>query len=287
MDPLHHKEFCFSSDGAYVAVGSWRLGSKDKPEVCVIRVSDGQVFPLENVSYDFGGGRLCIDPEPRRLFAASCLRTAISAYDDFDSSCEVWRRRDLKGAGHIAYDPFDDSLYCWIGKRTVVLDATRGTERAIYRNLTEFFFARESKYAVFNSTKVELKNRTAGTSIDIPSQSENVLWVAFTASAIVISWVAGPVTSHELATGRHLWTYRPEGDHAYRGGVCSDNESVWVVEQSYKKENDRPGQRIRLLENSGNVSHETWAALGHSFEIAPYMDKVIRMDASIHDLKSL
>ena len=287
MQALNHKEFCFSSDGAYVAIGSWQLGSKDKPEVCVKRVTDGHVFPLNNVTYDFGGRRLCIDPEPRRLFAGSCSRTGISAYDDFDSTCEIWRRRDLKGIGHIDYDPFDDSLYCWFSKRAVVLDATKGTERAIYRKLTEFFFGRDPKYAVFNSTKVELKNRAAGTSIEIPSQSENILRVAFTASAVVMSWVAGPVTSHELATGKLLWMYKPEGDHAYCVEVGSDYESVWVVEQPYKKEKDRPGQRIRLLDNSGNVSHETWAALGHSFEIAPYMDKVIRMDASIQDLKSL
>jgi hypothetical protein len=30
-----------------------------------------------------------------------------------------------------------------------------------------------------------------------------------------------------------------------------------------------------------------WTVLGHSFEIAPYMDKVIRMDTSIQDIRAL
>src|SRR5262245_27380058 len=41
LELARHKEFCFSRDGAYVAVGTWELGSNSKPEVCVIRVADG------------------------------------------------------------------------------------------------------------------------------------------------------------------------------------------------------------------------------------------------------
>jgi hypothetical protein len=40
LDLARHKEFRFSRDGAYVAVGIWQ--SNTKPEVCAIRVADGK-----------------------------------------------------------------------------------------------------------------------------------------------------------------------------------------------------------------------------------------------------
>ena len=50
LDLSRHKEFRFSRNGAYVAVGTWQLGSNTKPEVCVIRVADGKRFDLAEVS---------------------------------------------------------------------------------------------------------------------------------------------------------------------------------------------------------------------------------------------
>jgi len=71
LDLARHKEFRFSTDGAYVAVGISHLGPDAKPAVCVVRVSDGKRFDLARVSYDFGGYRLDIDPAARVLFSGA------------------------------------------------------------------------------------------------------------------------------------------------------------------------------------------------------------------------
>ena len=127
LDLTRHKEFCFSRDGAYVAVGTWKMGSDTKPEVCVIRVGDGKRFDLSEVSYDFGGLRLEIDPETRTLFSGAYYVTGIAAYD-FESGAVRWSRRDVKKVGVLAYDAFENVLYCLCRQRSVVLTASHGTE---------------------------------------------------------------------------------------------------------------------------------------------------------------
>jgi hypothetical protein len=81
------------------------------------------------------------------------------------------------------------------------------------------------------------------------------------------------VTAHDLASGQLLWTYKPEGTHVYAIAVASDNASVWVAEQPY---DEPPWHRLRLLSPVGEVTREFRCALGHSFEIAPYSDSVVR-----------
>jgi enterochelin esterase-like enzyme len=50
LDLARHTKFRFSRDGAYVAVGICQLGGNAKPEVRVIRVSDGKRFDLAEVA---------------------------------------------------------------------------------------------------------------------------------------------------------------------------------------------------------------------------------------------
>jgi hypothetical protein len=283
LDLARHKEFRFSRDGAYVAVGIWQLGSKAKPEVCVIRVSDGKRFDLTEVSYDCGGRRLDIDPETCTLFSGAYHRTGIAAYD-FEYGSVVWERRDLKQLGRLAYDAFEGVLYCLCERRSVLLTASTGKERAYYRGLNDVFFAKNANFAVFAAAEVKLQNRATWTAHALPKATSSILRVAFTASAAVLSWVAGPVTAYDLEQGQLLWTYKPEGDHAYAIAPASDDASVWVAEQAYK---EPPWQRLRLLSPAGEVKQEFRCALGHSFEIAPYCDSVIRGDLIVKPIRAL
>ena len=272
LDLARHKEFRFSCDGAYVAVGICQLGDNAKPEVCVIRVSDGKRFHLAEVLYDYGGRRLEIDPELRTLFSGA-YRTGIAAYD-FESGTTMWDRRDLKQLGELAYDAFEGVLYCLCERRTVLLTVSAGKERAYHsRGLSDVFFGRNANLAVFDAGKVNLRNRATKAELLLPKATGNILRVAFTESAVVLSWVAGPVTAYDLENGQLVWKYQPDGTHAFSLAPASDNASVWVAEQPGYKE--QPWHRVRQLSPDGEVKHEVRCALGHSFEIAPYSDSVI------------
>ena len=274
LDLARHKEFLFSRDGAYVAVGICKLGDNTKPEVCVIRVSDSKRFDLPDVSYDYGGRRLEIDPETRMLFSGAYYKTGIAAYD-FESGTTVWERRDLKQLGELAYDAFEGVVYCLCERRTVLLTKTAGKERAYHtRGLKDVFFGKDPNLAVFHAAQTKLLNRAAKTEHVLPKATGNILRVAFTQTAAVITWVAGPVIAYALESGRLLWTYKPDGTHAYSLAVASDNASVWVAEQPGYQE--QPWHRVRLLSSSGEIKQEVRCALGHSFEIAPYSDSAIR-----------
>jgi hypothetical protein len=108
----------------------------------------------------------------------------------------------------------------------------------------------------------------------LPKATGKILQAAFTESAAVLTGVGGPVTAYDLESGRLLWQYQPDGAHAYSLAVASDNRSVWVAEQPGY--NEQPWHRVRLLSSAGQTKQEVRCALGHSFEIAPYADSVIR-----------
>ena len=62
--------------------------------------------------------------------------------------------------------------------------------------------------------------------------------------------------------------------HTFYDRPASDNASVWVAEQpGYTAQ---PWHRVRLLSSAGEIKQEVPCALGHSFEIVPYCDSVIR-----------
>ncbi|MFO1092199.1 MAG: hypothetical protein U0992_02655 [Planctomycetaceae bacterium] len=273
LDLGRHKEFRFSRDGAYVAVGICQLGSRSRAEVCVIRVGDGKRFDLPEVAYDFGGRRLDIDPESLTLFSGAYARMGIAAYD-FESGTVAWHRRDLKTLGALTYDAFEGVLYCLCERRTVVLTASNGKEHAYYRELNDVFVSSDSKFAVFDAAEVKLQNRATQSVHVLPRSTGDILRVAFTGSAAVLSWVSGPVTAYDLESGQLLWSYKPDGTHAYSLAPASDNASVWVAEQPGFKE--QPWHRARLLSSAGEIKQEVRCALGHSFAIAPYCDSVIR-----------
>jgi hypothetical protein len=153
-----------------------------------------------------------------------------------------------------------------------LLTASSGKERAYRRGRNDVFFGRDATLAVFDAAQVKLQNRAAKTEHVLPKVARNVLRVAFTASAPVLSWVRGPLTSYGLESGQLLWTYRPDGTHAYSVAVASDNAPLWVAEQPGYKE--QPWHRVRLLSSAGEIKQEVRCALGHSFEIAPYSDSV-------------
>ena len=167
----------------------------------------------------------------RTLFSDAYYRTGVAAYD-FESGTTVWERRDLKQLGELAYDAFEGVLYCLCERRNVMLTKSAGKERAYHsRGLKDVFFGRDSNLAVFDATQVKLVNRASKTEHVLPKATGNILRVAFTESAAVLTWVAGPVTAYSLDSGQLIWTYQPDGTHAYSLAVASDNASVWVAEQ--------------------------------------------------------
>jgi hypothetical protein len=228
---------------------------------------------------------LDIDPESRTLFSGAYYRTGIAAYD-FESGTTLWHRRDLKQLGELTYDSFEGVLYCVCERRTVLLTASAGKERAYHpRGLDSVFFGRNANLAVLDAAKVKLQNRATKTEHLLPKATGNVLRVAFTETAAVLSWVGGPVTAHSLESGQVLWSYQPDGTHAYSLAVASDCASVWVAEQPGYAE--QPWHRIRLLSSAGEIKQEVRCALGHSFEIAPYVDSVIRGNLVVTPIAAL
>lgn len=282
LDLARHKEFRFSRDGAYVAVGIWQ--SNTKPEVCVIRVADGKRLTLAGVSYDFWGWRLDLDPESRTLFSGAYHTTGIAAYH-LETGATIWERRDLKKLGVLRYDAFDDTVYCFCERRTVLLTASGGKERGHYRALNDVFFGRDPSVAIFDAREVKLQNRNTKTERVLARATENILTVAFTNAAAVLSWVGGPVVAYDLASGQLLWTYQPEGPHAYSIAPASDNTSIWVAEQPGYEE--PPWHRVRLLSTTGKIGQEVRCALGHSFALAPYSDSVIRGNLALTPIAAL
>lgn len=281
-DPNDHKEFRFSADGAFVAAGLWQRDHNAKAQVCVFRVLDGKLFDIADVTYDYGSRRLEINSDSRLLFSGAYHRTGIAAYD-IETGEMVWERPDLRKLGELAYDPLECVLYCQLESRTVVLNASNGREHAYYRTLKDVFFGRDPRFAVFDLKEIELRNR-ATKATHLLERRTDILQVAFTNSAAVLSWVGGPVTAHDLATGREIWIYQPEGTHAYSIAPASDNESVWVAEQPYK---EPPFQRVRRLSSAGEITAEVRCALGHSFALGPYTDSVVRGDLKLTRNESL
>jgi outer membrane protein assembly factor BamB len=259
------------------------LGANANPEVCIIRASDGKRFDIAEVSYDYGGQRLDIDPESHTLFTGAYHRTGVAAYD-IESGTPLWERRDIKKLGEIAYDAVEGILYCLCERRAVLLTASTGKEYAYYRNLNDVFFGGNVGWAVFDVGEVQLLNRATEEVRILPKATGNILTVAFTESAAVLSWVGGPVTAHDLASGQLVWNYEPEGTHAYAIAPASDNASVWVAEQPYKQP---PWHRLRRLSSAGELQQEVRCALGHSFEIAPYADSVIRGNLALTPIGEL
>ncbi|MFT3879573.1 MAG: hypothetical protein QM703_07930 [Gemmatales bacterium] len=214
LDLGRHKGFRFSRDGTYVAVGIDQFGKNEKPEVCVLRVSDGKRFNITNASYDFGSYRLEVNSATRILYSGASRKTGIAAYD-FESDCIVWDRRDLKQLAQLSYDAYEDVLYCLCEKHTVVLNASNGKEHAYFRNLDDVFFGRNPAFAVFNGKEVKLENRSTKKVHILPRTTGGILQASFTDSAAVLSWVSGPVTAYDLESGLLLWTYTPDGEQAH------------------------------------------------------------------------
>ena len=160
-----------------------------------------------------------------------------------------------------------------------MLTARNGDDHAIYRELEDFYFSKDPKFAVFVSEDVKLEDRVAETACTLPRFNSIVLEVAFTLAAVVVSWFGGPVTAHHTETGELLWKYATEGVHAYDLAPSSDKRSVWVAEQPPHQE--PPGQRLRLISSDGLVKREIRCVLGHSFAIVPYHDEVIRANLSV------
>jgi hypothetical protein len=278
MDTSNHKEFRVSNDGSFVAVGS-----VDK-DVCVIRVADNRRYDLPGVSYDFGGHRLAVDPQSGTLFSGAYHNTGIAAYE-IETGNRLWHRRDLKKVQEIAYDSRHAVVYCaFKGRAAKPLNARDGRERRSIRGLEGFHFSKDSSVGVFELDDVRLENRVAGATHILPRQSWGVLDVAFAAKAVVLSWVGGPVVSYNAQTGEELWRYATEGTHAFSIAPSSDETAVWVAEQPYK---EPPWHRLRLISSAGQVIREIRCALGHSFEILPFCDKVIRTDVEIVAIDSL
>jgi hypothetical protein len=278
MDESNHKEFRVSNDGTLVAVGS-----ADK-DVCVIRVADNRRFDLPGISYDFGGHRLAVDPQPGTLFSGAYYNSGIAAYE-FETGNQLWHRRDLKKPQKIAYDARQGLVYCaFEGRAAKPLNARDGWERRPIPALKGFHFSRDAGVAVFEFKDLRLENRVAEVTHILPRQSRSVLDVAFAPEAAVVSWTAGPVVSYDARTGQVLSRYPTEGTHAFSIGLASDESSVWVAEQPYK---ESPFHRLRLISSSGQVKQEIRCALGHSVEILPSCDKVILVDFAIVPIGAL
>ena len=73
VDAMGHKEFRFSSDGNWGAVG-WR--GDEINEVRLIRLSDRHSIDVPGCSYDFGGQRLAIDARSGILFSGATIGPA-------------------------------------------------------------------------------------------------------------------------------------------------------------------------------------------------------------------
>jgi hypothetical protein len=278
MNTSNHKEFRVSYDGTFVAVGS-----VDK-DVCVIRVADNRRFDLPGVSYDFGGHRLTVDPQSRTLFSGAYYNTGIAAYE-IETGNRLWQRRDLKKLQEIGYDSRDDLVYCaFEGRAAKPLNARDGRERRPIRGLKGFHFSKDCGVVVLESAEVKLDNRAVGVSHTLPRQSWGVLDVAFAAEAVVLSWVGGPVVSYDAKTGQERWLYPTQGTHAYSIAPSTSESAVWVAEQPYE---EPPWHRLRLLSDGGKVLREIRCALGHSFEVVPFCDKVIRADVAIVAIDTL
>ena len=278
MSELKHREFQISNDCKYVAVGSV------DGDVCVIRLSDGHRFDLKSVSYDFGGERLAVDGIAGWLFAGAYYYTGIAAYE-FETSNQVWTRRDLKKLQKIAYDSRDELVYCAFEDRaTRPLNARDGREKRPLRGLQDFYFSPDGQIALFAFDEVRLENRSMGTTHFVPRETRGILSVAFSPESAVIAWVGGPVASYSTTSGERIWNYAPDGVHAYDIAPAQGGSDVWIVEQPFK---EPPWYRLRRMTESGSIVQEIRCGLGHSFKILPHLDKVIRADLSIQEIDKL
>jgi hypothetical protein len=278
MDTSNHKEFCPSSDGTFVAVGS------DDDDVCVIRIDDERRFDMADVSYDFGGNRLAIDPLSGTLFCGAYYDTGIAAYE-IETGNHLWHRRDLKKLQIVAYDPRDARVYCAFENRaSKTLSPQDGRERHAIRGLKDFYFSKDGQVSVLESDEVLLHDWIAGLSHVLPRQSWGIVNVAFATGAVVISWTGGPVVSYDAKTGAELWRYPTQGTHAYCVAPSTNASTVWVAEQPYE---EPPWHRLRLISATGAILRDIRCALGHSFEVLPYHDKVICADLSIVAIERL
>lgn len=278
MDPSHHKEFRASGDGRYVAVGS------DHGEVCVIHVADKTRYDLPEVSYSWGGRRLAVDSQSDVLFCGAYHDTGIAAYEFKTGNC-IWHRRDLKRLQKIAYDSRDNLVLCaFEGRASKPLKPRDGRERIAIRGLKDFYLSRDSSIALFEFQEVKLENRAASVQHVLRRESLGILNVAFTLESVAISWISGPVVSYDSETGEELWRYAPQGTHAYRIAPSAVQSAVWVAEQPFQ---EPPWQRLRLLSKGGEILREIRCDLGHSFEILPYCDNIIRADTVVTPLDML
>lgn len=278
MDLSKHKEFDVSNDGTFVAVGS------DDNDVCVIRISDNRRFDAPGVSYDFGGCRLAVDPQNGTLFTGAYYSTGIAAYD-LETGNQLWHRRDLKKLQEIAFDARNVVVYCAFEDRASrPLNVRDGRERRAIRGLEAFHFSKNSDLAVFEFEEIKLENRAAGASHVLPRESWGIVAVAFAADAVVLSWVGGPVVSYDVKTGHERWRYSTEGTHAFSIAPAYEEASVWLAEQPYQ---EPPWHRLRLVTGQGEIKREIRCALGHSFEVLPFCDKVILADLAIMPIDTL
>jgi hypothetical protein len=98
----------------------------------------------------------------------------------FESGTVVWERRDVKKLGTLAYDAFEGALYCLCEKRSVVLTASSGKERAYYRSLNDVFVSKDSTLAVFDAAEVKLQNRATNAAHVLPRATGNsCIWLGW------------------------------------------------------------------------------------------------------------
>ena len=231
MKRVHH--IATSWNGRCVAVGAFerRVAVWDL-------VACRQVGEFDTV-LDFGGRRLAITSDGRRVLAGAYHRYGIACYDA--SSGELlWQRKDLKKVQHITVSADDASLYCGFEMSAGrALEIATGEVTETMRGVGE---VHESPFESLlfvdkKSRPAELRALEQGRRGKIERTTFAFLSVAFAPDFVLTSESGGPLRCFRTSDAAEVWRFTPaSGSHALHVGFDESSNLfqaiVWPYERS-------------------------------------------------------
>lgn len=218
-----------SWDGSRVAVAAFER------RVAVWDIETEQKISEFDAGLDFGGRRLAITADGRRVVAGAYIRHGISCHDA-SSGALLWQRKDLKKVQFITAT--SDRVYCSFDRRAAcALDVATGETIEVMRGLKEVCCSPLGNAMFLDkvSRPPELRSIEGKLIGIIERATFAFLCVSFSPDFVLTSESGGPIRCFSLADASEVWRFAPRsGTHALSLGYNAKSEVFMGVFWSFR-----------------------------------------------------
>jgi len=178
---------------------------------------------------DFGGKRLAVSEDGAKCAAAAYNTYGISMYDVISGS-EIWKRKDIKRAQFITFDPSDEKLYIGIEENPMVIINSRdGSGDEKIRAAEKVYFDVKTQKRLLQYKNVV---KAGGVMFESPTFTfSDVLGIG---AGVVLSSVGGDLMFLDYNSREITWKITPEqGNHFVKLSYSEQNDTVYAIQFNY------------------------------------------------------